>query len=84
MNSNTALVYYCHDCQTPFVQPFGRQSSKTSEKTGVTNFNYHAGSGPPVGLESRCTECQGKYSVRISFLPPSLAFVESTRESSAD
>ncbi|GAA6062517.1 hypothetical protein JCM10212_001567 [Sporobolomyces blumeae] len=61
--SKTSLVYYCHSCQTPHFQPFGRVAEKKSEKTGNVNYSYHAPSGPPSGVGERCGECGGKFSI---------------------
>ncbi|GAA5941309.1 tRNA (guanine26-N2)-dimethyltransferase [Sporobolomyces koalae] len=59
--SKTSLVYYCHSCQTPHFQPFGRISEKKSEKTGNINYGYHVPAGPPPGVGERCGECGGKF-----------------------
>jgi len=65
--SKTSLVFYCHTCQTPHWQAFGRVSEKTSAKTGAVNYSYHVPAGPPKGVDGeRCGECGGKFHVRRS------------------
>ncbi|TNY20305.1 N2,N2-dimethylguanosine tRNA methyltransferase [Rhodotorula diobovata] len=62
--SKTSLIYYCHTCQTPHWQSFGRVSEKVSAKTGVTNYSYHVPAGPPKGVDGeRCGECGGKFHI---------------------
>ncbi|GAA5902388.1 tRNA (guanine26-N2)-dimethyltransferase [Sporobolomyces salmoneus] len=61
--SKTSLLYYCHSCQTPHFQPFGRVSEKKSEKTGHINYSYHVASGPPPGVGEKCGECGGKFHI---------------------
>ncbi|GAA5870511.1 hypothetical protein JCM1840_004786 [Sporobolomyces johnsonii] len=61
--SKTSLVYYCHSCQSPHFQPFGRVSEKVSEKNGNVNTSYHSPSGPPPGVGERCGECGGKFHI---------------------
>lgn len=60
----TSLLYYCHDCQSPYMQPLGRKHTKTNEKNGSVNHSYQIPSGPPPGITERCGECGGKYHVR--------------------
>ncbi|GAA5957958.1 hypothetical protein JCM3765_006215 [Sporobolomyces pararoseus] len=61
--SKTSLLYYCHSCQTPHFQPFGRVAEKKSEKTGNINYTYHVAAGPPPGVGERCGECGGKFHI---------------------
>ncbi|KAL8280543.1 hypothetical protein RQP46_007191 [Phenoliferia psychrophenolica] len=61
--SKTSLLYYCHDCQMPWMQPMGRQVGRASAKTGDINYSYHTPSGPPPGAGDRCGECGGKYHI---------------------
>ncbi|KPV73149.1 uncharacterized protein RHOBADRAFT_38776 [Rhodotorula graminis WP1] len=62
--SKTSLVYYCHTCQSPHWQAFGRVSEKTSAKTGAVNYSYHVPAGPPKGVDGeRCGECGGKFHI---------------------
>ncbi|GAA5841022.1 hypothetical protein JCM3766R1_006639 [Sporobolomyces carnicolor] len=61
--SKTSLLYYCHSCQTPHFQPFGRISEKKSEKTGNVNYSYHVAAGPPPGVGDKCGECGGKFHI---------------------
>lgn len=61
--SKTSIVYYCHNCQSPHIQPFGRVTEKTS-KAGNVNPSYHAPSGPPKGVGEKCGECGGTFKVR--------------------
>ncbi|GAA6006713.1 hypothetical protein JCM11491_003153 [Sporobolomyces phaffii] len=61
--SKTSTVYYCHSCQTPHFQPFGRVAEKKSEKTGHVNYTYHVAAGPPPGVGERCGECGGKFHI---------------------
>ena len=63
MPTKTSLLYYCHDCQTPHTQAFGRVSERVSQKNGHVNLNYHAPTGPPSGVGERCGQCGGKYAV---------------------
>jgi tRNA (guanine26-N2/guanine27-N2)-dimethyltransferase len=61
----TALVYYCHTCQSPHWQPFGRVQERVSEKNGNVNLTYHVPAGPPEQVKGdRCSECGGKFHVR--------------------
>ncbi|GAA5895558.1 hypothetical protein JCM8208_005267 [Rhodotorula glutinis] len=62
--SKTSLVYYCHTCQSPHWQAFGRVSEKASAKTGAVNYSYHVPAGPPKGVDGeRCGECGGKFHI---------------------
>ncbi|GAA6021147.1 hypothetical protein JCM8202_001874 [Rhodotorula sphaerocarpa] len=62
--SKTSLVYYCHTCQTPHWQPFGRVQERVSAKNGNVNFTYHVPSGPPEEVKGdKCGECGGKFHV---------------------
>ncbi|BGP43727.1 RNA methyltransferase tRNA(m5U54)methyltransferase [Rhodotorula kratochvilovae] len=62
--SKTSLIYYCHSCQSPHWQAFGRVSEKVSEKSGAVNYGYHVPAGPPAGVEGdRCGECGGKFHI---------------------
>ncbi|GAA6052816.1 hypothetical protein JCM3770_006266 [Rhodotorula araucariae] len=62
--SKTSLIYYCHSCQSPHWQAFGRVSEKVSDKTGAVNYSYHVPAGPPAGVEGdRCGECGGKFHI---------------------
>ncbi|KAK4693858.1 tRNA (guanine26-N2/guanine27-N2)-dimethyltransferase, partial [Phenoliferia sp. Uapishka_3] len=61
--SKTSLLYYCHDCQMPWMQPMGRQVEKKNAKTGDVQYSYHSPSGPPPGAGDRCGECGGKYHI---------------------
>jgi len=61
--TKTSLLYYCHDCQTPHTQAFGRVSERVSAKNGHVNLNYHAPTGPPPGVGEKCGQCGGKYAV---------------------
>ncbi|BGP27923.1 tRNA (guanine-N2-)-methyltransferase [Rhodotorula toruloides] len=60
--SKTALVYYCHSCQTPHFQHLGRFTEKVNTRNGQSNATYHVPSGPPEEIEKggRCAECGGK------------------------
>ncbi|KAJ8291482.1 tRNA (guanine(26)-N(2))-dimethyltransferase [Rhodotorula toruloides] len=60
--SKTALVYYCHSCQTPHFQHLGRVTEKVNPRNGQSNATYHVPSGPPEEIEKggRCGECGGK------------------------
>ncbi|KAK4053978.1 RNA methyltransferase tRNA(m5U54)methyltransferase [Microbotryomycetes sp. JL221] len=59
--SKTSLLYYCHTCQTPTLQPFGRVAERKNPKSNNINYSYHAPSGPPVG--DNCAECGGKHNI---------------------
>lgn len=62
--SKTALVYYCHTCQSPHWQPFGRVQERVSEKNGNVNLTYHVPAGPPEQVKGdRCSECGGKFHI---------------------
>ncbi|GAA5982408.1 hypothetical protein JCM10908_006634 [Rhodotorula pacifica] len=62
--SKTALVYYCHTCQSPHWQPFGRVQERVSEKNGNVNSTYHVPAGPPEEVRGdRCSECGGKFHI---------------------
>ncbi|KWU41274.1 N2,N2-dimethylguanosine tRNA methyltransferase [Rhodotorula sp. JG-1b] len=62
--SKTALVYYCHTCQSPHWQPFGRVQERVSEKNGNVNLTYHVPAGPPDQVKGdRCSECGGKFHI---------------------
>ncbi|ORY73655.1 S-adenosyl-L-methionine-dependent methyltransferase, partial [Leucosporidium creatinivorum] len=59
--TKTSLLYYCTNCQSPHLQPFGRVQEKVSAKSGATNLTYHIPAGPPAGVSGdRCGECGGK------------------------
>ncbi|KAK4048628.1 RNA methyltransferase tRNA(m5U54)methyltransferase [Microbotryomycetes sp. JL201] len=59
--SKTSLLYYCHSCQTPTFQPFGRVNEKRNQKNGAVNYTYHSPTGPPVG--EQCANCGGRHSI---------------------
>lgn len=62
-------MYYCHTCQTPHWQPFGRVQERVSAKNGNVNFTYHVPSGPPEEVKGdKCGECGGKFHVRPTLL----------------
>ncbi|GAA6003324.1 tRNA (guanine26-N2)-dimethyltransferase [Rhodotorula paludigena] len=62
--SKTSLIYYCHSCQTPHWQAFGRVQEKVNEKNGNVNISYHVPAGPPEEVKGdRCGECGGKFHI---------------------
>ncbi|POY73132.1 hypothetical protein BMF94_3825 [Rhodotorula taiwanensis] len=61
--SKTSLVYYCHTCQSPHWQSFGRVQERAG-KNGNVNLTYHVPAGPPEEVKGdRCSECGGKFHV---------------------
>ncbi|KAM0787302.1 hypothetical protein ACM66B_007078 [Microbotryomycetes sp. NB124-2] len=86
--SKTSLLYYCHSCQTPTFQPFGRVNERKNPKNGAVNYTYHSPSGPPVG--EHCANCGGRHSIggpmwsgpihKKSFIDDMLEIVAEDRE----
>ncbi|CEQ41078.1 SPOSA6832_02748, partial [Sporobolomyces salmonicolor] len=68
--SKTSLVYYCHSCQSPHFQPFGRVSEKVSEKNGNVTTSYHAPAGPPPGVGERNKGIDADMKVRAQIAGP--------------
>lgn len=52
--SQTGVVYACGFCQTPVLQPFGREVQKESKKGNATT-QYRVATGPTAA--GKCEEC---------------------------
>ena len=77
-------MYYCHNCQSPHLQPMGRQTSSVSARTQQTNHKYHNAHGPPTAVSDKCQECGGRFSVSLSLDSSLWTWVEMSDDRSLD